>query len=95
MNEIQLPEQRRWKFVGKIEADTWEDLWRQFHQIEFELSTRPEGEIPFHVSGGYNSSWAFIVTEKPDMTHDRYFEELDAYLESKRTPTAKERRDER
>lgn len=82
--EIKPPEQRRWKFVGKIEADTWEDLWRQFEQIEIEISTRPEGEIPFDVSGGPDSNWAFTVTEKPDMTHDRYFEELNAYLESKK-----------
>jgi len=84
MSEIEKPEQRRWKFVGKIEADSWEDLLRGLDTIQFDLSNRNDQEIPFSVSGGYDSNWAFTVTEKPDMTHDKYFEELDAYLESKK-----------
>lgn len=83
------PEQRRWKFVGKIEADEWEGLIAALRSITFDVHRRTAGEVPFVViSGGYDSNYAFTVTEKPDMTHDKYFEELDAYLEERRTPPA-------
>lgn len=82
--EIKMPEQRRWKFVGKIEADTWDELVGLLRSIEFDLSTRSEGELPSSVLGGDGGNWIFTVTEKPDMTHDKYFELLNQYLERKR-----------
>lgn len=82
--DTKAPEQRRWKLVGKFEADTWEELIGLLRSVEFDLSTRQPAEMPSSVSGGYGSNWVYTITEKPDMTHDKYFEELNAYLEAQK-----------
>jgi hypothetical protein len=89
MSELKPPEQRRWKFVGKFEADTWQDLISLLNSTLYDLHRYSPGqEIPSSISGGYSSSSAYTVTQKPDMTHDAYFAELEAYLEQKRQQEA-------
>lgn len=36
------------------------------------------------VSGGYDAGYSYAIVIHHGMTHERYFKELDAYLEAKR-----------
>ncbi len=68
---------------------------RRRFQVTIDLGTDDEKELAWalrqitediidgrrsSVSGGPSSGWSYTVTETPDMTHDRYIKELNAYI---------------
>lgn len=44
------------------------------------------GKLFGTVSGGYDSGYSVVVMEHPEQTHDRYVEQLTAYLDATREP---------
>lgn len=69
---------RRFSLSVSIEADEWEDILRRLD----ELMTRVhECQPPWHsVSGGPSESHIIEAVERPNVTHDSYFRELQNYL---------------
>lgn len=65
-----------------VDGDTWEDVANQLESIvQHVVSHGPKCES---VGGSPSSGHIVIVTQNPEMTHERYFEELDLYLASER-----------
>ena len=64
-----------------IGSDTWEDAAREVERV---LSHVVEhGQRCGLVSGGYSTGASVTIVHRPEMTHDRYFEQLDAHLAAK------------
>ena len=64
-----------------IGADTWEDAAREIARV---LSHVVEhGQQCSLASGGPSSGASVTIRHRPEMTHDKYFEQLDAYLVAK------------
>ncbi len=63
----------------ELGADTKDDMIAGLEQIIFDLH-RGSTQV---TSGGYSTGWIMSYTVDPDMTHDRYFELLNAALEAK------------
>jgi hypothetical protein len=77
---------RKYELEIRMGADSYEDMlndlidWAQTMKIEspgIDYST--DG-----VSAGYHSSHSYKIAVTPDMTHERYFEELDAWLDEQK-----------
>lgn len=65
-----------------VGADTFEDLVRQLNcAVEILEESGPGCQS---VMGGSYCGHSILVEHDPDMTHDRYFELLDAWLEQER-----------
>lgn len=66
----------------RISADTWNDVTHCLEEYVRQIGRY--GELPQGVSGGYGSGDIREVCLDPEMTHDRYAEELRDYLEATR-----------
>ncbi len=71
------------EFTLKIGADNWEGVAHALRHYLWEVEAF--GAIGNGCSGG--SSWGDIRTVelRPEMTHERYFEALNAYLDAQRS----------
>lgn len=62
-----------------IGGDTWEDVMRNFRELADHI---PEhGPACSSVSGSPSCGHTVNVTHRPEMTNDRYFRELDAWMD--------------
>jgi hypothetical protein len=68
--------QRRFTIEIKVAGDTIEDALRLMDEFYGKII---EENIRNCVSGGATSGGYFVLTENPDMTHERYMQELDVY----------------
>ena len=73
---------RRHEVAIRIGADTWEDVCHALQAILFSAQTDGPGRDA--VSGSPTSGWVFIDETNPSVTHDSYFEEVDAWIEERR-----------
>jgi hypothetical protein len=77
--------QRAYTLSIEIGADTWDDVVRDLRELA--------GHVPDHgptcasVSGSPSGGHIVTVKHRPDMTHDRYMAELEAYLATRGTAT--------
>lgn len=69
---------RAYELEIKIGGDTWQDVLRHLHELQQHIPDH--GEECNSVSGGSTSNHIVIVGRYPEMTHDRYVQELDEYL---------------
>ena len=74
---------RRVRFHLKLEADSWEACWRALDQIATDVA-RGNLRGPNAASGGILSCFTLTADEDESITHDSYFEALEAHLERKR-----------
>jgi hypothetical protein len=75
----ELP-QRAFVLELKVGADTRDDLIGVLRQLEYEIGA---DKLTEGVSGGYSSGYSYKLTVDESMTHDRYTDELDRYMEAK------------
>lgn len=85
MDEPQRPH-RRYQMTMSIGADSMEELRRSLEQWCFEMERY--GEIQERSYGGASGSpsagYSYDIRFDPDMTPERYHEELKVYLEAKK-----------
>lgn len=79
---------RRYQLTLKLGADTIDDLDGALNTVQFDVSVLIDKQYlnrNYHsVSGGPTRDWTLDIAFDPDMTHDRHFEQIKAYLEQKR-----------
>lgn len=71
------------QFVLRVEwgADTRKDLAHALRHVAFEIESElTSGKV---TSGGPSDGGTYSLRENPGMTHDKYFEEVDAWLKEK------------
>lgn len=74
--------QRRWRVEIVAEGDTWWDAVATARELA-EHARRAKAETKADMArGGGHCSGHVIFKEDPEMTHERYHRELDAYLEA-------------
>lgn len=73
---------RRHEVAIRIGGDTWEDVVSALHNILFIADS--EGPGHDSVSGGPSFGYIFVDQEHPEVTHDSYFEEVDAWIGERR-----------
>ena len=62
-----------------LQADTWEDIEFLLQQIEYDILTHQPGNIRI-ASGSPTGGYSIEDELRPEMDHDRYIKELNAYL---------------
>lgn len=74
---------RRYKMTLVLGADDWQELCNALDQIHTDFILRREPITANYngVSGGPASGWTIDIRVDDTMTHERYFEELNAYIE--------------
>lgn len=71
------PPKRAIEIKINIGADDWDNVRHQLHDILYLLSKY--GEIPESISGSPGSNRVIEVELNPEMTNEKYFEELGKY----------------
>lgn len=74
-------------FICKIGADTAEDLAHELRHFADELM---RGQLTVGTIGGASVGSIYSYRVAPEQTHDKYFAELDEWLEEDRRKTASE-----
>jgi len=78
---------RRWKLRLEIGADTMADLRSALKGVSLDLFVN---HCQSATGGGGGAGWHFdLVEQAPDMTPERYADELEKYLESLKRPNEK------
>lgn len=73
------PPKRAYQLVIRVDGDTWEDVVRMMREIN--TSVRDVGPDAFPcLSGGYSCGYTVQKVVDPTMTHDRWAEDLNAWL---------------
>lgn len=74
---------RAFRLTLRLDADTAMDLANAL----FNLSVRADrGELTVGTSGGSSSGYSYELLHSPEQTHEKYFAELNAYLDAALTP---------
>ena len=68
--------QRRFQVTIELGADDDKELATALRQVCEDIIGGQRGSV----SGGPSSGWVYKVIERTDMTHDRYIEELNRYI---------------
>jgi hypothetical protein len=76
-----LRPRRRHQLTIIIDGDTIEAVQSALERILFDFDVRRNCPA---VSGGYASGWIAYLTEDPEMTHEKYFEAVNQYLEKEK-----------
>lgn len=71
--------QRRWMLELNIQADEWPWIVRELERLAPHIVEH--GPICNSVSGSPDAGSSVHIVESPDQTHEKYFQELDSYLE--------------
>lgn len=79
--ETKRPE-RRWTVTLNVGADEWDDAAHELMRLAEHV--REHGPGCSQVSGSPSVGSSVDIVSRPDMTHERYFAELDAYLDEER-----------
>jgi hypothetical protein len=73
---------RRFELTIRISGDDWASVLRMLG--DYAQHVAEHGPKCDRVTGGYDSGAYVRVEERPDVTHDSYFEALDLYLSRER-----------
>ena len=76
------PPKRRYTLEIKLGADTWDDLMLDLKGMAYYLHRYEDLEKAHCVMGGASSGFTVNLVQDKEMTHDRYFELVDTYLDS-------------
>lgn len=75
---------RRYSMTLNLGADSMEDLIRALDQLAFDFARHKELQQNYHmVSGGPDYGYSLDIAFDPEMTHERYVEAVNAYLDAK------------
>lgn len=84
------PPLRRYVLKVEIGADTREEINNALSQL-FDLLMRQADSDEYHsVSGGPSYGWIVNLNHNPETNHDKYIEDVHAYLGKKKTEESKE-----
>jgi hypothetical protein len=72
---------RRFELEIIVSGDSWDDVI--FNLKDLVPHVIDHGPECRSISGSPSSSHCVTVTERPDMTHEKYFEQIDEYLNNK------------
>lgn len=77
---------RRYELELKMGADNLQALRGMLHTLLFDMDRIDENALeqvnPYNqVSGGYDGNHTLKITFRSDVTHDSYFEQVNAYLD--------------
>lgn len=75
------PPYRKYELVLRIGADDRDSLVRALEAVRFEAKTATAEDAPTFVDVGSDSRIAVRTFVSPDMTHEEYFRQMDAWLE--------------
>lgn len=78
---------RRYELTFKIGADTYKDMLSAMQNWLWMMERdHPDLAQNHHgVSGGYSDGYSYDITVDPEMTHDRYFELVNEWLDKKKS----------
>lgn len=81
-----LPPRRRVVCTIELGADSWQEAAAALDNIAFRLHEARERkeEIVSVTSGGPSSGWTLDADEKPEITHESYIKEIEAWLAAKK-----------
>lgn len=65
---------RAFEIELKVTGDTWKDVVYELNRIIDEV--KEHGQDCKLVSGGYSSGGYVLINHDPNMTHDKYFEDI-------------------
>ena len=82
MTEIERKPRRRIVFMVKIEADTWDRLSDELAHMSREVDRGSMRSTS--ISGGYSCGHIVVASEDGSMDHDKWYQELNKYLEAER-----------
>jgi hypothetical protein len=73
---------RKYQMTFKIGADSWDEILSSMDNFTLEMKMYHPNLDRNHngVSGSPVAGYSYDVIVDPDMTHDKYFEQIDAYL---------------
>lgn len=76
------PPRRRFELKIKLTGDTYEDLCVALRSLYLELDDESMGEKPYIdiAVGAERMSYVVHGVQDPEMTHERYYQDLRAYL---------------
>lgn len=78
---------RRYRLTLELQADTFEELLVNMEEIQLDLrdgNTKRHGGRFHSVMYGPSSGYVVDVHVDTEMTHERYYEQLEAYLAAKK-----------
>lgn len=85
-DELSMKPRRRIVFIAKIEADDWNRLADELLHMSREVD---RGFMrSSSISGGYSCGHIVVSSEDGSMDHDKWFAELNEYLEKERAAIA-------
>lgn len=84
MSETVEKPKRAFEVEIRVGGDTWEDVAR--HLRDLMIHIEDHGPRCSSVSGGPSVGSYVDIVERPEMTHERYHEELERYLRRPLTP---------
>ena len=73
---------RAHSLIMKVEADTRDGLIAELENVQRRILME---KMTRGTMGGYSASNIYSYCQDPEMTHDRYFQGLDDYLEKQRS----------
>lgn len=73
---------RRFEVTIRVSGDTWDGTLAEIDRLAEHV--RDHGSKCDQVSGGYSTGSWVQITERPEMTHDRFVADLDAYLAARK-----------
>lgn len=82
-DELNQKPRRRIVFIAKIEADDWNRLSDELVHMSREVDRGFMRSVS--VSGGYSCGHIIVTSEDGSMDHDKWFIELNEYLERERS----------
>ena len=86
MGDLRQGPRRRWEVRITVGGDTWDDVKWQLRDLLPHIEDHgPECKS---VSGSPSSNHVVYVLHDPEMTHERYHEELDRYLATRKESEA-------
>lgn len=86
MSNEPAPPRRRIVFMAKIEADDWPRLEDELEHLAREIAGGRCRSTS--ISGGYSCGHIVVVSEDGSMDHDKWFADLNKYLEAERAKAA-------
>lgn len=73
---------RRFEMTMRISGDDWPEVLRMLE--DYAQHVADHGPACDRVTGGYGAGAYVAIVERPDVTHDSYFEALELYLARER-----------
>lgn len=84
---------RKYEMQLTMGADDLPSLRGMLNTLIYDLARLEDSDVekvnPYHaISGGYSGNHSIEIRIQPDMDHDKYMDQLNAYIDARKEPTA-------